>query len=367
MTTISAVHTALVSLPAHPDLVVYGAKGAHDRSDFCLVRVVTSDGVEGYGEVSATPLWSGEDGTTAEHFISRVLAPVLVDQPLTPVAALESRLDSVLAANPFTKAGVSIALWDAYAKTLGVPLATALGGPHRTEVPIKLSLSGDGQYLKRVYAVAARSGFFDFKVKVGIDLESDLYRVADARELAGPEALIGVDANGGWTRTQARQALRQLTKFDIAFVEQPVAADDLAGMSELRSAGFPIVADESVFGMADLRRVIEADAADIVSVYVGKAGGPGRAVDLGNVADAFGLRSLIGSNGELGIGAAAQVHVAAALRGLTTEIPSDIIGAHYYTEDILDEPLQSDGGRVRLPEGPGLGVRLRADILGSFH
>ena len=124
---ITAVQTAPVSMPARRELVVRGAKGTHDRSDFLLVRVITSDDVVGYGEVSATPLCSGEDGTTARHLIGEVLAPVLVGTPLTPVGAAETLMDRVLAANPFTKAGVSTALWDAYARTLGVPLTVARG------------------------------------------------------------------------------------------------------------------------------------------------------------------------------------------------------------------------------------------------
>jgi L-alanine-DL-glutamate epimerase-like enolase superfamily enzyme len=360
---IAAIDTLQVSLPAHPDLVVRGAKGLHDRSDFCLVRVLTSAGTEGFGEVSATPLWSGEDGTTAQHLIRTVLAPALVNQPLTPVTALDDAMDGVLAGNTFTKAGVSIALWDAYAKALGVPLCTALGGPLRTSIPIKLSLSGDGERLEQVYAAAARAGFTAFKVKVGLGVDVDVARVAQARRLAGADTFLGVDANCGWTRGEARTAIRALASSGIAFVEQPVAADDLDGMAALRAEGFPVVADESVFGLADLRRVIRADAADVVSVYVGKAGGPGRAIQLGTVAHAFGLQSLLGSNGELGLGAAAQLHVAAALPGLTTDFPSDIIGAHYYAEDILAEPLPSDGTHVTLPPGAGLGVRIRDDLL----
>lgn len=365
--TIAALHTAVVSLPAHPNLVVRGAKGSHERSDFGVVRVVTSAGVEGYGEVSATPLWSGEDGTTAQHFVRTVLAPVLVNRPLTPVAALERAMDDVLARNPFTKAGVAIALWDAYARTLGVPLATALGGPFRTEIPIKLSLSGDGDRLEQVYAAATKAGFGAFKVKVGLGVAGDVARVAHARRLVGADTFLGVDANGGWSPGEARAAIRALGPYDVAFVEQPVPAPDLEAMAALRSEGVPVVADESVFDLADLRQVIRHHAADVVSVYVGKAGGPGRAVELGTVAHAFGLSSLLGSNGELGLGAAAQVHVAAALPGLTTAFPSDIIGAHYYAEDILAEPLPSDGRRVHLPEGPGLGVRLRDNVVARLH
>ncbi|GAA1551831.1 dipeptide epimerase [Kribbella sancticallisti] len=364
--TIRAVHTAHVSLDAHPDLMVRGAKGAHERSEFLLVRVVTSDGVEGYGEVSATPLWSGEDGASADHFIRAVLAPALIGTALTPVGAADELMDKVLHGNPFTKAGLSIALWDAYARTLDVPLAVALGGPYRNEIPIKLSLSGDGPDLERAYHAARAAGFGAFKVKVGLGVPADVARFDQARALVGEGVFLGSDANGGWSRAEAVRAIRALDRLGVAFVEQPLQRDDLAGLAELRRLGPPIVADESVFGTADLVRVIEAGAADVISLYVGKSAGPGRAVGMAALAASFGLAVVIGSNGELGIGAAAQLHVAAAIPRLAA-IPSDIIGAHYYAEDILTKPLDSDGRRVRLSSEPGLGVTVRDDLLREFR
>jgi L-alanine-DL-glutamate epimerase-like enolase superfamily enzyme len=360
--TVAAIQTAAVSLAPRADLVVRGAKGAHDRSDFLLIRVLTSDGAIGHGEVSATPLWSGEDGVSARHFIDTAIAPAILGQPLAPVGGLESLMDKALAGNPFTKAGVSIALWDAYARTLGVPLAVALGGPYRTEIPIKLSLSGDGEDLDRTYAAGRAAGFRSFKVKVGLGVAGDIARLARVRDLAGPDTFLGVDANGGWSRAEAAMAIPALAPHRPAFVEQPLGPDDLDGMQALRGLGIPIVADESVFGRADLVRAIRAEAADVVSLYVGKAGGPGRAVELGRIAAAFGVGTLIGSNGEFGIGAAAQLHVACALPDLSTAFPSDIIGAHYYAEDILAGPLDSDGVRVRLGSEPGLGVIPRDDL-----
>ena len=364
--TIAALHTAAVSLDARADLVVRGAKGAHDRSDFLLVRVTTSDGVVGYGEVSATPLWSGEDGASARHFIDTVLVPALVGRPLAPVGGLESTMDKALAANPFTKAGVSIALWDAYARTLGVPLATALGGPYRTEVPIKLSLSGDGAALEKAHAAGHAAGFRSFKVKVGLGVDGDVARLAHARKLAGLDTFLGVDANGGWSRAEAARAVPALAAHGPAFVEQPLQPDDLDGMRALRANGLPIIADESVFGTADLVRVIRAEAADVVSLYVGKSGGPGRAVAMGGIAAAFGLGAILGSNGEFGIGAAAQLHVACALPHLSTDVPSDIIGAYYYGDDVLAKPLDTNGIVARLTDAPGLGVEPREDIVKEF-
>ncbi|MCW3844123.1 hypothetical protein ONA70_28935 [Micromonospora yasonensis] len=364
--TIAAVQTLPVSLPAHPGLVVRGARGAHDRSDFLLVRVVTSGDVVGYGEVSATPLWSGEDGCTADHFIRDLLAPALVGRPLAPVGALETLMDRLLAGNPFTKAGVATALWDAYARTLDVPLAVALGGAYRDRVPIKLSLSGDGPGLDQVYGTARALGFRAFKVKVGLGVAADVARVSRARELVGPDAFLGVDANGGWSRADAFRAVRQLVDHGIGFVEQPVAPADLAGLRALRDSGIPVVADEAVFGLADLVALVRAEAADCVSLYVGKSGGPGRAVAMGQLAAAFGIAPLLGSNGEFGLGAAAQLHVACALPALS-EFPSDIIGAHYYTQDILARPLDSDGTTVRLGAEPGLGVVPRPDLVDAFR
>ena len=129
--TIVSVETAPISLRANPKLTVRGARGTHDRSDFLLVRVATSGGAIGYGEVSATLRWSGEDATTAEYAIKQVLAPAILGQPLHPVAALSARLDLALAGNPFTKAGLECALWDA----LGLRVGTAGRGPARRALP----------------------------------------------------------------------------------------------------------------------------------------------------------------------------------------------------------------------------------------
>lgn len=359
--TITRITTTKISPKVRADLLVSGARGTHDTSDFLLVRVVTSAGVEGIGEVSATLTWSGEDSHTADRVIDAVLRPALIGQPLVPVAALEARMDRVLAGNPFTKAGLSIALWDAYARTLDVPLAVALGGPRRREIPVKCSLSGNGERLETGYRRARESGFGAFKIKIGMDVETDVERMREARALAGDGTFIGLDANGGYDQASARRAVEGMLPYGPAFLEQPLAPADLAGMRDLRSLGLPVVADESVFGMADLMAVIRAEAADVISLYVGKSGGPGRAVEMGAVAAAAGLRVILGSNGELGVGAAAQLHVAAAVAGLTEAIPSDIIGAHYYDEDIVESGLDATGERARLTDAPGLGIVLREE------
>lgn len=370
--TISEINTMKITPDVRPDLVVSGARGTHDLSNFLLVRIVTSDGVEGIGEVSATLTWSGEDSFTAERVIDAALRPALIGAPLVPVAALEDRMDRVLAGNPFTKAGVATALWDAFARGLEVPLAVALGGPLRNDIVVKCSLSGNGERLELGYRRAREAGFRAFKIKVGMDLDTDVDRMRQARELAGPDTFIGLDANGGYDRDSARRVVERMLPYRPAFLEQPVQPDDLEGMAAARSYGLPVIADESVFGMADLQAVIRAGAADVISLYIGKSGGPGRAIQMATVAAAAGLGVIIGSNGELGVGAAAQAHVAAAAAGLRTDIPSDIIGAHYYERDVLAGGLDHNGGldltgeRARIGVAPGLGIQLRDDLAAAL-
>ena len=364
--TIAAIETATVSLHANARLVVRGARGTHDRSDFVIVRVQTARGAVGHGEVSATPRWSGEDAESATHFVRDILAPALIGQPLAPVAGLTARMDHALAGNPFTKAGVNAALWDALGRTLRLRVVDLLGGPFRTEVPTKLSLSGDGDYLRQGLERAREAGFRSYKVKVGLGHDGDVARFALARELVGDETFLGCDSNGGWTRLEALRTVRALAPYRPAFVEQPVAPDDLQGMREVRSLGLPVVADESVYSIDDVAAVIRAEAADVLSVYVGKSGGLERAVRAIQTANAFGLEALIGSNGEFGLGAAAQVHVACAAERLAP-FPSDIIGQHYYDEDVLVRPVDIDGVVARLPEGPGLGVEPGPEIVSRFR
>lgn len=365
---VAAVETTTVSLRAKPALKVQGARTTHDASTFVLVRVLTDEGVAGYGEVSATAAWSGEDEVTATHYVRDLIGPLLVGRPLAPVAAHTALLDRYLGGNPFTKAGVNTALWDALGRTLGLPVATLLGGPFREEVPVKISLSGDGDELRAGYEAAVALGFRAFKVKVGREPRTDAARVALARELAGDEAYVGADANGGWTRADAARAIRAMAPSRLAFVEQPVRAADLEGMRDLRALGVPVVADEAVYSDADVIRVAQLGAADVVSVYVGKSSGLERAVRSAALAALHGLEVVIGSNGEMGIGAAAQAHVACACERLGSA-PCGIIGHHFYEDEeepTLKTPVDIDGVRARLPAGPGLGVEPTEETVRRF-
>jgi muconate cycloisomerase len=207
------------------------------------------------------------------------------------------------------------------------------------------------------------------KVKVGLEPDSDVARVRAVREAVGDEVRLGDDANGGWAPRLAIQTIRRLAEFDIFFAEQPVAPADVAWMAEVRrNVPVPILADESVFRLEDAMSVVRANAADAISMYLGKSGGIGPARKIASVAEAAGMSCTIGSNLEMDIGMAAMIHVGLSTPGVDAEnLPCDILGPFFYEGDLLAEPLPIRAGAATIGDRPGLGVELDESKVARFR
>jgi muconate cycloisomerase len=268
----------------------------------------------------------------------------------------------VVAGNPFTKAAIEMALWDIAGKAVGKPVYEVLGGKVREFVPTKWSISGREPAVAREIAQwALDQGFKKMKVKVGIDFDSDIARVNGVRETVGGSLKLGVDANGGWGNADnANRAIDSLRQFDLQFIEQPVPAGDIFGMVEVRKhAQLPVIADESCYTLQDAHNLAYANAADVFSIYIGKAGGIGPAKRICDFAASVGTPCTIGSNLELGLGSAAMAHLGLSSKAVTAETYAcDIIGPFYYEDDILRDPLPLKGGEARVHDRPGLGAEL---------
>jgi muconate/chloromuconate cycloisomerase len=367
---ITSIETIPVRVPIDERLAIRAKGGTHSVSPFLIVRVHTDEGIEGLGEVSCTPRWSGEDQFTAAHFIATIFEPLLKGEDPRDIERLSLRMRQGLAGNPFTKAAVEMALWDILGKSAGLPVYRLLGGAVREFVPTKWSISGQPPERAAAIAVwAVEQGFRAMKVKVGIDDVQDIARVQEVRRAVGDNVRLGVDANGAWTPAKAIDMIRRLEDLGIAFAEQPVPPGDVEWLAEVRNAvDVPIIADESVYTSQDALSLVRAGAADVFSVYVGKSGGIAPARRIAAIAEAAGLACTIGSNLEMGIGTAAMIHLALATPAMgTTDFPADIIGPLFYTDDLITTPLPLRGGEARAPEGPGLGVTLDEEKLRGYR
>ncbi|MFN7996664.1 MAG: mandelate racemase/muconate lactonizing enzyme family protein [Bryobacteraceae bacterium] len=358
---ITQIETIPVQIPINPIRAITGSLGAHTTSPFLLVKVHTDEGITGLGEVSCTPVWSGEDQLTAAHFIRDFIEPSILGADPRHVERLAHAMRRSIAGNAFTKAGVEMALWDILGQTAGLPLFQLWGGPVREFVTTKFSVSGaEPEKAAELAAWATGQGFRAMKVKVGIEPAADLARVRAVRKAIGPQVRLGVDANGGWSPRVAIQTIRRMAECDIYFAEQPVAPVDVSWLADVRrNVSVPIMADESVNTAQDAMSLARAEAADVLSVYVGKGGGLSMARRVAAVAEAAGLVCTVGSNLEMGVASAAMIHLAMATPAIhSEEFPCDILSPFFYEDDILAEPLPIKAGSAAPSDRPGLGVTL---------
>jgi L-alanine-DL-glutamate epimerase-like enolase superfamily enzyme len=381
---ITRIETIPIRVPIKPELAIRsGRGGSHLESPFLLVKVHTDEGIIGLGEVSCTPRWSGEDQVTASHFIEKYFAPSLVGEVVDDVGPLNAKFSTVVAGNYFTKAGVEMALWDIVGKAQGKPVyelfqadslhsRSSLLAARSSAVPTKWSVSGvEPAKAAEIARWAVAQGFTKMKVKVGIDPDGDVARVRAVRDAVGDRVRLGVDANGGWPTPDIAIATIQRLHDECAiyFAEQPVPSGDHDSMAEVRrNVPLPIIADESIYTLADAKMLARAEGADVFSIYVGKAGGIGPALEIAAFADFVGIKCTIGSNLELGVGTAAMIHLALSSPGIDAEsYPCDIIGPLFYEDDVLTERLPILGGSARLHDRPGLGIELNDEMVEKYR
>lgn len=342
------------------------AIGSVAVSQHLMVRVATSSGHVGLGEAAFEngPIFSEETPASAIDTIRRHIAPLLAGAEVGNLESHVARMGRAIKGNPFAKSAVEMAIADAHARCLGVPLYTLLGGmvlPLHEDACHIATMAVDQEVEKAT--LRAGAGYRLFKLKVGAtDRAVDVRRVASLRERLGGGVRIGIDANGAWTVRQAKAILRDMEPFRLDFIEQPVSGADLSGMAELRQCtAVPIMADESVFTPADALRVVEAKAADIISIKLSKAGGLLNAKRIAAIAEAAGLSCYVGNMAEGGIGGAAGLHFAVSTPGI--DFGCELSVSDYVEEDdVIAERFVAKDGCMGVPSGIGLGVNLRPGI-----
>lgn len=356
---IASVEAFPSSVPVRPDLAIVSAAGAHRVSEYVLVALRTGEGLTGFGEANVVPVWSGESQGSALAAIREILAPAILGGDPMALAASADAMDRALVGNPFTKAAVEMALLDLAGKILGAPVHVLLGGARRPgRIPLKFSIGAFApREAARVAETALELGLRAVKVKVGTELVQDLARVEAVRSVVGAEVRVGVDANGGWTESEALAALPHLERLGVNVFEQPLRRGDFRGCARLRNrTSIPLLLDESVFTPQEALEAIRSEACDMISIYPGKNSGLLRSLEIAQMAAAAGLECVIGSNLEWEIGSAAMLHLAVAAPNLSSRVDHDIIGPLYHTERRGKPPIAFEDGCAILPSGPGLGV-----------
>jgi len=302
------------------------APGASTESNIIAVKITTDYEIVGWGESSPSRRVTGETPGTVVGVLEKIAPKMIGKCPLRIEQNVEL-MDSLVEGNPAAKAAIDIALYDILGKTAGKPLFMLLGG-YRTEVLTDLTLSVKSpKDMARDGVKAVNKGFRALKVKVGVNPKEDVERVRMIREASGDKVQIRIDANEGWTPEQAIEVLAKMERFNIQFAEQPIPAKDIQGLAKVRkNSHVPIMADESVHSPEDALCLIQAEAVDFINVKLMKSGGILKGRKIAEVAEAAKIPCMIGCMGESGLGIAAGVHLAAAVKNIQyADLDGDIL------------------------------------------
>ena len=328
-------------------------------------RVVRSDGAEGWGFS-----WTPQIGAEAVHaLIAHDIAAAAIGRPAAPAEVWQGLWEHLHEAGgggvtTIALAGLDLALWDAEARAASLPVSGVLG---RRRDSVRAYGSGVNLHysLEELVAQVRRwtdAGFGAVKIKVGKPtLDEDIERVAAVREALGPDRELMIDANQRWDLDRAIRSVEALSAFDLAWIEEPLRADDLAGHTELArrlaaSSRVPIALGENLHNAHRFGAFLRAGAAQIVQPNIVRVGG---------ITPFLRIAELAGEHG-----AAVHPHLLPELSGqLALTLPDTV--AEPWVEDVEDAGFGDLGALIdpspvaiaagRLSEVPhfGLGIRFR--------
>ncbi len=351
--------------------------------DAAILRIETDDGLVGWGEGKNAAGSAGDYGALV-HMLNHEIGPQIIGRDPADIALIWEDLYNgnraglastsghcmpQIARRGHTVAAISavdIALWDILGKSLGVPVWRLLGGRKMDRMPAYASggwASAD-KLGEQLQSYIAQGGFKALKMRIGAmdgPPHISAARVRAARAALGPDVELMVDAHGTYTVADAKRFVQMVEDCDLSWFEEPVVADDKAGMAEVRASGsVPIATGESEATRYAFRDLALLKSADILQPDPAFCGGISECMKIGTIASAFNLRLAP----HLWAGAPcffAGLHVCAA--SPASFIIEYSLGANPMIHDLVEETIEAQDGMIAIPDKPGLGFTISERFL----
>ncbi len=319
------------------------------REKESIIIELHADKDTGYGEGSpmSGSFYSSETPETTWLALANDLVPDLLSRTIANPVEYAELLDGYVR-EPFARAGMEGAVWDLFATKLGTSVRELLGAPNR-EIASGLAVGiydSIEELLERI-AFYLQNGYQRVKIKIAPGWDVEPLRAIRSRFGNIP---LMVDANAAYHFADDADLLRSLDHFDLMMIEQPLAAEALAGSAELaRSMKTPICMDESADSMQALEEIVRIESGRIINIKVQRVGGLWNAKKMLTRAHEAGLECWLGTMPELGV-ASAQALAIASLPGFV--YPTDIeASSRWFEDDIIDPPIKiGREGFIILPE-----------------
>jgi L-alanine-DL-glutamate epimerase-like enolase superfamily enzyme len=362
---IKRIEPIAVSLPMRKPVFMAGVEIR--QADNILVRIEADNGMVGWGEAASAPTMTGE---TVESMMAAVhyLTPAVEGRPAEDIDGARAAMSARMYGNNAAKAAIEMALHDLVGRATNRPAYALLGDKRRSRIAL-LGVISNGELAADLRDAEKKKaeGFRAFKIKVGIDKPLiDGEHTRQVCRLLGPGLLICSDAKQGWSTQEALQYAGAVAGSGLDFFEQPVHADDIAGMAAVAAAGdIAIGADESIHSLDDIRRHHERKAARGVSLKTIKLGGMRAVTAAGLLCEQLGMAVNVScKTGESSLAGAAGLHIAAALPQMSWGLTLSHEGL---ADDVTSRPIRVERGHVEVSDRPGLGIDVDEDRVRRYR
>jgi o-succinylbenzoate synthase len=329
-----------------------------------LARVIDSDGAEGWGECTAGegPFYSSEWTESVWTTMHEFLVPMVVGQTIENASQVFSLMRPVRG-HRMAKATIETACWDLEARRNAVPLWRHLGGSQKEIASgVSIGIQETPEILLERIKKEIDAGYQRIKIKIkpGWDL-----KIVQQVRAQFPDIRLTVDANSAYTLSDI-PLFKELDKFNLMLIEQPLAHDDIADHAVLqRQIATPICLDESIHSAETARHAIELGSCRIINVKLGRVGGHSEARRIEQIAREARVPIWCGGMLESGIGRAHNIAMS-TLAGFT--LPGDVsASARYWEQDVIEpEVTVSPRGTITAPDKPGIGFEVNMDRINKL-
>lgn len=325
------------------------ARGVWTHRQGWLLRLVTSDGRKGYGDCAPLPEAGTEDLAISQTWLratTRDLSGLSPEQALQKLPAATE--------TPAARCALETALVDLVAQAMDRPLANWLSAGAKTEICVNASLGKLGYDTMQRVGQAVSQDYRVLKVKVGLSPPAD--ECAQLRRLARelpPGTRLRLDANGGWTESQATQAIEDLCDLPIESLEEPLGNPDHRTLERLQALSpWSLAMDESLTRWP-IDELLNDPPVRRLVLKPTVLGGLLPTIDLATRAMGAGLEYVVTSSVDSAAGLWATVHLAAALGG---DGVHGLATSHWLSEDVGQAPPIAKA-RIAIPDVPGLGFQ----------
>lgn len=383
---IKSVHAQWIQIPIEEARQHTSDFGTLRTFDAAILRIETDDGIVGWGE-GKNAAGSAGNYATLVRLLNEDFGPRIIGRDPADVTFIWEDLYNGVRAEKAAAAGhampemarrgltvaaisaIDIALWDILGKADGKPVWKLLGGrkAERMQAYASGGWAGADKIGEQLQSYVDAGGFRSVKMRVGAmdaNPHASAARVRAAREALGPDIELAVDAHGTFTVATARRFAQLVEDCDLAWFEEPIIADDKAGIAEVRATiPIPVSTGESEATRFAFRDLALMRAADIFQPDPAFCGGISEAMRIGTIASAFNLRLAP----HLWAGAPcffAGLHVCAASpASFAIEFS---LGANPMIHDIIGESVVAKDGMIEFPEKPGLGFTMNEAVLNNY-